>query len=278
MRQATKYIVSGSLFIIGLILIIIGAVTLKNYKTEYYGKLSDFTKTIENTDFSNVTITSEIGELKVKKGAKAEIIAKNVHEKHFKWEVSDDKLTISYDPNDSISTKAFGINFQSVYKFNSEPKITIILPEKEYNNFYAKNYVGTISVNGIEANDFKIKSDVGSVKVNDCKGNQSSSISNGLGEIVVRNSNFSNLDLENDIGSIKLVDCLLLERTSASTGIGEVYFKLSGDKANYDIDVETGIGSSKINGEKGSSHSASALHEMDIECDIGNIKVNFNNQ
>lgn len=277
MRRATKYIVSGSLFIIGLILIIIGAVTLKNYRSNHYGPLSNFTQTIDNTEFSNISITSEIGKLVVKKGTKAEIIAKNVHEKYFSWEVSDDKLTIKYNPNDFINANTLGISFQSAYNLNLDPKITIILPEKEYNNFTAKNHIGSISIDGITADNFITESDIGQVKIIDCKGNQSSSITNGLGEITLRNSNFNNLDLENDIGSINLNDCLVLGKTSASTGIGEIDFNLSGDLSNYDIDLESGIGSSKINGKKGSSHSASAVHEMDIECDIGSIKVNFDN-
>ncbi|NLZ45830.1 MAG: hypothetical protein GX896_03975, partial [Clostridiales bacterium] len=52
MKTAVKYIVSASFLVIGLILIIIGRFSLKNYNDDRFTLSKDFTSLIESTEIN----------------------------------------------------------------------------------------------------------------------------------------------------------------------------------------------------------------------------------
>ncbi|NLZ45596.1 MAG: hypothetical protein GX896_02785, partial [Clostridiales bacterium] len=78
------------------------------------------------------------------------------------------------------------------------------------------------------------------------------------------------------VGSTDIINCTLTGNTSVTTSIGAVVMKLDGDIDDYSIKSDSEMGKIRINGEKGSRISKTAIYVMELESDIGSIKVKFN--
>lgn len=276
MKTAVKYIVSASFLVIGLILIIIGRFSLKNYNDDRFTLSKDFTSLIESTEINNIDISSSISSVEIKTGDKPEIIAKNIDEDYFKCYTQGDTLIIDYN----IETHNRGINLDLGYLGSltrtRSSKIIIVLPKKDYDNLALKNSLGSIDVNDVTVNNMDISNNVGEIKMYNSEAKLNSDIDNNVGSIQIKNSTLENLDIDNDVGSTDIINCTLTGNTSVTTSIGAVVMKLDGDIDDYSIKSDSEMGKIRINGEKGSRISKTAIYVMELESDIGSIKVKFN--
>ena len=138
------------------------------------------------------------------------------------------------------------------------------------------------------------------------KGGLKVGVNSGAGSIVVnipRNMTFDEFDLELDAGNANInglvansVDIgvgagdvelkgLDTKAVDAEVGAGDLYIELVGGESDYNYETECGIGDIKIgatsvSGMGGSkkTNNPGASRFLDLECGIGNIQIEFQNQ
>ncbi len=101
----------------------------------------------------------------------------------------------------------------------------------------------------------------------------------GQGDI----SNLSACDVELKVGAGQaVVRNLSVQNLNVETGLGEVDIEIAGAEADYNYEVECGIGEVTVGtyffGGMGAAQNvtnASANHHMNIECGIGKVSVKF---
>lgn len=103
----------------------------------------------------------------------------------------------------------------------------------------------------------------------------------GAGEADVNGLIASKMDIEVGAGEAKITN-LDVQNLNSETGTGELYVELVGSEADYSYDVECGIGEIKINGNSlggfGSKQNITnpgASRFLSLECGIGKVQVAF---
>lgn len=120
--------------------------------------------------------------------------------------------------------------------------------------------IGTLNVESITAEEISVEVGAGTAEIHNFQA-QRADISCGTGEISVTGNVDSELDIENDIGSIRC--------------------NITGHKEDFNYDVGGAVGSVWIDGREYSGigfseHKEGTGHkQMDIECGLGEIVVNF---
>lgn len=106
---------------------------------------------------------------------------------------------------------------------------------------------------------------------------KNASIDGGIGEIDVTNTKFYNLELDSGIGDIDM-NASIMRNSEISCGIGNIDVNLIGDKKDYSINIEKGIGSIKIENKEVGNNTiyGKGINKLDIDGGIGSINISFN--
>lgn len=135
----------------------------------------------------------------------------------------------------------------------------------------AKMIVGTLSANTIE-----LVLGAGDVQIGMLNASSGASIKGGAGKINVASGIINNLDIEVGAGKLDLT-ARVLGDSEFEFGVGESNITLIGNKEEYKVDIEKGIGSITIDGSvvTGTSSIGSGSNCIDIEGGVGAINLNF---
>lgn len=152
--------------------------------------------------------------------------------------------------------------------------ITIYVPE-EIENLKIDAGAGKIEIEELDAEILKIDQGAGKLTITDSEF-QTSNINGGAGEIKVENSTLNNLKLDSGVGKVDIEGKIT---GKIECGIGEMNIKLQGNKDDYYISAEKGIGSIKIDGEERTSYRSTVeeipRYSLRLEGGIGAINVRF---
>lgn len=105
---------------------------------------------------------------------------------------------------------------------------------------------GKITINGIKAEDFKIDEGAGLLEIENSEFDKIH-IEGGAGEIRINSSLLNNLKLDAGVGKVD-INSKITGNSKIECGIGQISLKLEGEKEEYKINAEKGIGSIKIDG------------------------------
>lgn len=214
------------------------------------------------------------------------IKAENIIESELKCSISADKtLVISYKP------KWFG--FFSLPNFNKTAVINIYIPEdKAFDNFDIRQGIGNIDAEYIKTNRFNIAGGVGNSTVTGDMENID--IRGGVGIVTVNGTINGDLRVDGGVGNINLdldgnttdlkiaggVGCVKVASVIAGNvkvngGVGDVKLDLKGNIYDYNLNIKTGVGTVRINGEKASSYqkNTSAPYTLKVDGGVGNIDL-----
>lgn len=252
-KGAIKYIVGGSLVLIGISFMVIafciggpdvfsngfqldfsnndvyidwnGIHTVNNNYTDFEDSIVIDGSIIEiklNFDYGEMTIkTGDVDEIKID--------AKNVIQDRFQYEVKGDTLTVKYDPD----------RFRGALP---DTKIEITVPESMvFENADISNGLGKMTVTGITADNFTIKNGTGEMIMNNVTANNKLNIEGGMGEITVNDAVCGAIDAKIGLGQFTFTGEVNGDG-KIDRGIGAVYMTLYGDRDNYDFRTESGIG------------------------------------
>lgn len=236
--------------------------------------------TLSNIFKADDNITTELKDLNVQ----------NTNITQLDIDINYANLTIKTGGTLKVETNNKNINYQ-------EKGNKLIIEEKKYNWFNTKdesdlivyipsNYsfgdisieAGTGKVNLENINTKKLELDLGAGKVTivNLVVEQNAEIDGGAGEINIKNSSINNLDLSGGVGKFTL-NSKLTGNNKIDAGVGQLYITLLGNKEDYKIVVDKGIGTAKINNEsiKDGKIYGSGLNSLDVDGGIGNININF---
>jgi hypothetical protein len=259
MKTFTKVII-----IISSILIFLGFITVavaiglgaKFHDNSFYNTYN-FSNTY--TDVTSLKVNIGVGKVTIKEGDEFKVEATDVIKGRFNSYVESGVLTI----NENYSSKGI-LNF--IFKFGKDisiisysPKITIYVPKD------------------FEFDDTRISIGTG-VGIVDKLNTNKLIISVGTGELTINNlqSNSSNIDC--GVGSVK-INGIMLGDNKIDNGVGNITLDLIGNEDDYNYKYSVGLGTVTINGSKFSKGSSNgkvdnnASNNFDIDCGIGNVKI-----
>lgn len=134
---------------------------------------------------------------------------------------------------------------------------------------------GTVNIRDITAEKVDLDQGAGIFRIENCNFTQVD-IDGGAGKIEIVSSKLRNLDLDCGAGKVEL-EAELIGRSKISSGIGEIDMTLLGNKDDYQITAEKGIGSIKIDGNECRSNTTYGIggNQLKVDGGIGSIRIQY---
>ena len=242
----------------------LGINTYKSYNAEQSGIRTDFSESFDG--INNLDIKLDISKLDIKNGNefKVEVFNKT---NEFYCEMEEDTLKI----RDNKS----GFNW---FNFSNDvvPEIVIYVPESQ--KLEVVEIEAGVSEGYIEklvASKIDIETGVGKFTIDDINADVAK-ISGGAGETTIRKSKFNELKLDAGVGKF-VINSEILEDAKIEAGVGQLIINLEGDKDNYKVKTDTGLGSLLVDGKKASDNEVVGDGNcyVKVQAGVGEVKVNF---
>jgi len=234
------------------------------------GDVVDIQKSFD--DVKSITVDHGVGILKVKTGSsnQVEVIANNVSE-HYSIEKS-------FSGNLVLKSKSrFWIFDWFGGKNDYKSDVTIYLPE----DFVAEKFeveagAGNVVIDGLKTKKLEIDGGAGDVKGKNIVA-QMVDIDGGVGNIDFEQVELNNTTIDAGVGNVD-IEGILTGKTDIDCGVGNIDLNIKGTTDDYNIKVEKGLGSIRINGQKYSDlnwNNLTADNSIDIDGGVGDIDINF---
>lgn len=226
------------------------------------------------TDFVGVKsleINNSSGTFKILPGDTFRVEASNVS-KDFQAKVNSNGVLIIDDDNDFIF---FDININGFHHPNS--KITLYLPD----DFIAEKVqidsgAGSVTIEELYTEYLHISAGAGNITGNNLSADEVK-VDGGVGNIKLRDVRFEEADFNSGVGNLS-IEGVLLGKTKIDCGVGEVELDLIGNINDYDIDVDSGVGTIRVNGEKLSDSDKidnNADNSIKVDGGVGNVNIDL---
>lgn len=253
-EKIVKYVATGfaALLAVGIVVgILQGILLIIGIISGNSGKTIDSNQVFEmNKGISNIQIESSVGDIQFYEttGNEIRIDAKSVSE-NYSCELDDKGTIIIRNKN----TKSFVFSW-----FRRNSTIKIYIPKE------------------LELKSVNLDLGVGDVKIQELAAKELI-IDSGIGEIQLKDSKIMNLEADFGIGDFKTEDCQM-GNIQVENGIGDIRLNLIGDINDYEIEVDKGLGDSKINDENIKYYKeGEPIYEISCDSGIGDIKINIKN-
>jgi len=135
---------------------------------------------------------------------------------------------------------------------------------------------GRLTVDNFSASTLDFELGAGEVTIGSLIATKSADIEGGAGKIKVSDGAIRNLELEMGVGQLDLASALTGE-CQMDLGVGETNITLIGNKDDYKLDLEKGLGSISVDGTNISNNSniGNGTTKIEIHGGVGAINVNF---
>lgn len=160
---------------------------------------------------------------------------------------------------------------------NGKIRLEVTIPESaDFKSVKITTGAGTVNIESLVAEKLALELGAGQVEIGKLIATESSKISGGTGQINIKDGDLYKLDLEIGVGELRFAGAL---RGSCDfeTGIGASHIDLLGSKDDYRIELEKGLGDTKIDGETISENAiyGNGANKVEIEGGIGEINIDF---
>lgn len=207
------------------------------------------------------------------------------------------RVEVTDEPEDYIIVETKGgtlslkenENYDHTFHFNLFPlhfssnsfdtKVTITIPEtQEFKKVDMSVQAGSLTVDKLVAEEGKVDIDAGSFIADTITFENSSNLSVDAGSIQIKNELATEqLEAEVNAGSIDIKNATITKDSKVDCNAGTITLSLSQDESYYGYDVNSSIGSVKINNQRyndvKSMNSNSNQVELKIKCDVGTVNV-----
>lgn len=131
-----------------------------------------------------------------------------------------------------------------------------------------------VSMSNVEVDSLDLDFGIGNIQISDIKANNITKIDCGVGKTYITNCIFNDLKLDCGLGNV-FINSKLLGNNKVNCGIGNLEFRLIDNESDYTISSETGIGVTKLNGNKLNSdfNVGNGENFIKFESGIGNINI-----
>lgn len=164
----------------------------------------------------------------------------------------------------------------SFWSNNSSGVIIVYIPnEITLKELKIDSGAGKIEISNISVDNFDIDQGAGLLEIKDSKFRKVD-IDGGAGEIKISESILNDVKMDAGVGKITL-EAEITGNSKIECGIGEMNISLLGNKEDYSVMIEKGIGNIKIDGEEQTNNTVygKGKNKLSLEGGIGNIAVEF---
>lgn len=204
-----------------------------------------------NTSSSNITIKS------------GDVLKAETNNKYINSKQDNNKLYITEKKHNILR--------------DNESEIIIYIPDDFiFDGVSIETGAGKVNIETLYTKKLYLNLGAGKVEINDLNVLEKAKVDGGAGEIVINAININNLDLDMGIGKFMLIG-QLFGKTEIDQGIGTVDLNLLGNKDDYQIHLDKGLGSVKIDGNNINNDETlgNGNNKIDIDGGIGSIEINF---
>ena len=217
-----------------------------------------------STDIRNLDIEINAADFYIKEG---EAFSVESNLKNLKVDDSDGRLTI----RDLTKNNFFGGNPYG------NAVLTIYVPTGTvFGNIHLITGAGRVTVESLSAETIDFVFGAGEVSISSIVATKSADIEGGAGRITISSGALNNLDMDMGVGELNLTSALSGE-CRLDMGIGESNITLIGNKNDYKLELEKGLGSVSVDGKDVSDFGSSGngTNTIVIKGGIGAINVKF---
>ena len=135
---------------------------------------------------------------------------------------------------------------------------------------------GRLTVDELSAAKLDFKLGAGEVSIEELNAESSAKIEGGAGKITVSGGAINDLDLEMGVGQFDLTS-VLTGNCQLNSGVGETNIRLIGDRNDYKLELEKGLGNISVDGKDVSDYGSNGNgnNKVEIHGGIGSINVEF---
>ncbi|MBO7736557.1 MAG: DUF4097 family beta strand repeat protein [Clostridia bacterium] len=232
-----------------------------------------FTDDLLTQDMQTYSVSEEIRNLDIQVGAadlniqEGEVFSVKSNLKNLKVEQANGRLTIK----DSTKLQFFGLNA------SEDAVLTIYLPAQTiFESVNITTGAGRLTVDALSAQRLNFELGAGEVSIGTLVAAQSANVEGGAGRITIAGGSLHNADMDMGVGELNLTSALGGD-CELNMGIGNSNITLIGNKEDYKLELEKGIGSISVDGKDVSDFGSSGngTNKVDINGGIGSINVRF---
>ncbi len=214
---------------------------------------------ISSDDISILDINVKFSNLIIKTGDK---IKAETNNKYITYEQEGNKIIIK-EKNHNWFTR------------NKNNSLVLYIPENFlFDGVAIETGAGKIEIDSISTKILNLNFGAGQATINNLVVDEYAKIDSGAGKITILDGSINNLNLDGGIGEFNLKS-KLIGSNRINAGIGSINITLLGNLDDYNLIVEKGIGSAKLNGEniKSKKNYGDGNNTIDIDGGIGSINI-----
>lgn len=218
------------------------------------------------------TVSSEIENLDIEISAAAlEIVTGDsfsVESNHKYLSVTEKNGTLRIEEEKTI----FGVSSNGVM-------VVLTVPEGfVFEDISISAGAGKVSIAALAANTLTLDLGAGATEIDWLNIQTRAKINSGTGKLTISNGELHDLSMDIGVGKLELTG-KLTGRCSVDYGIGDAELTLRGNKEDYQIEIDKGVGGATLAGKSMSDDSiyGSGANRIDIDGGIGSINIEFEN-
>lgn len=165
-------------------------------------------------------------------------------------------------------------------KRNSHLEVIVTLPiDITLEEVDIENGAGTIEIENITSKQLSLDLGAGKTTIKKLNISKKAKIEGGAGEMNLLETTLYNLDLDIGVGKAT-ISGILLGENKIDAGVGEIEINLMDSIENYQVKVDKGIGSTKLNQEelKDNTVYGTGNNYLEIDGGVGAIKITSTEQ
>lgn len=189
-----------------------------------------------------------------------------------KAETNNKYITINQDGNKIIISDKKRSWFN-----NDKSDLIIYIPENLiFDGVSIETGAGKVEIDSLSAKILEFNLGAGKTSINNLIVLGNAEIDGGAGEFTILNGNISNLDLDTGVGKCTLRS-ELIGNNEIDVGVGELNITLLGNKEDYRVIAEKGIGSIKLENKNIKSEQVygTGSNNINVSGGVGSININF---
>ncbi len=222
------------------------------------------TYSIEVSESKNIELELKSISLTVKRGDS------------FKASTNSDNIKVIQNKNGKL--KIIEKNHFDIISINKTSEILVLeIPESfELDEFDLEAGAGIININGLTAQSISFELGAGEVTVSELYVKKDADIDGGAGKLTIEGT-IGNLDLDMGIGELNL-NARFTSQSEINCGVGNANITLIGNKEDYKLNINKGIGTVKVDGSPLGDYKVSAKPnavKVNLDCGVGNINIDF---
>lgn len=282
-----RFPVSLIILIVGVVLLIVGLVLMKVTGTESLGERYSVEEQFDAGDITDIYIKCPYGEIDIEKSDDGLV--------HVSGEKLPVKLTARVDDgmlkvynNKKWSLVNFGVHFGN-FGAKDSAKLTVSLPEKQYESFDFESGAGEVNINDISFKKGSLDFGAGEINASDIRcekievdfgageadfnglvSTDKADFDMGAGEVTFENCSLNKSDFDCGVGQLNYSG-ELKDDADIDGGVGEINFTVDGYCNDYKLITD---GHSETNYNSNETTRENKIR-IDVDNGLGDVIFNF---